>query len=604
MPEIKGERPPGRSLKPLQALWPFLRPYRARLAFALIALVIASGALLSVPVALRHVIDAGFADGGAASVDRQFSWLLALAAVLAVFAAARLYLVSSLGERVVADVRKAVYRHVIGMDPAFFEVTQTGEVLSRLTTDTTLIQSIAGVGLSITLRSTLNLTGGLVMLTITNARLTAVIVGLLLTVVLPLMVVGRRVRRLSRASQDRVADASAFAGETLNAVQVVQAFTLEPLLVERFGAAVERAYQTALRRVRTRAALTGVSILLAFVAVVFTIRLGSRTVTTGGMSPGELGQFLLYAFFVAAAVAALSEMWGEVQRAAGAMERIVELLRASAHIRTPASPRPLPAAGRGAIAFRHVDFSYPSRPDELALAGFDLDVAAGETVALVGPSGAGKSTTFHLLLRFFDPRAGRILIDGVDIADADPREVRARIGLVPQDTVVFGTTALENIRYGRPDASDEEVRAAARAAAASEFIESLPEGYDTFLGERGVRLSGGQRQRIAIARAVLKNPPILLLDEATSALDAENERLVQQALERLMQDRTTIVIAHRLATVLKVDRIVVMNRGRIVDVGSHAELTARCTLYARLAELQFGTEMDPRAAVGANPVAP
>jgi ATP-binding cassette, subfamily B, bacterial len=595
MPDIKSERPPGRSLKPLQALWPYLRPYRARLVLALVALVVASGALLTVPVVLRHIVDAGFGNASGATVDRQFSGLLVLAAVLAVFAAARFYLVSSLGERVVADVRKAVYRHVIGMDPAFFEVTQTGEVLSRLTTDTTLIQSIAGVGLSITLRSTLNLVGGLIMLAITNVKLTAFIVTLLLTVVLPLMVVGRRVRRLSRDSQDRVADASALAGETLNAVQVVQAFTLEPLLVQRFGAAVDRAYGTALRRIRVRAALTGVSILFVFTAIAFTIRLGARSVTTGGMSAGELGQFLLYAFFVASAVAALSEMWGEVQRAAGAMERIVELLRSRAHIRTPASPRPLDLAGRGAIAFRHVDFSYPSRPDELALAAFDLDIGAGETVALVGPSGAGKSTTFHVLLRFFDPRAGRILIDGVDIADADPRDVRARIGLVPQDTVVFGTTALENIRYGRPDASDDDVRAAARAAAASGFIEALPEGYDTFLGERGVRLSGGQRQRIAIARALLKNPPILLLDEATSALDAENERLVQEALERLMQDRTTIVIAHRLATVLKVDRIVVMNRGRIVDVGSHGELSARCPLYARLAELQFGTDPELRA---------
>jgi len=553
-----------------------------------VALIIAAGALLALPVAVRYLIDTGFASGDALAIDRQFIGVLIVAVVYALFAASRFYLVTWLGERVVADIRSAVYRHVIRLDPAFFEVTQTGEVLSRLTTDTTLIQSIAGVNLSITLRSTLNLIGGLVMLAVTSVKLTGMILVLVPLVIVPLLVVGRRVRRLSRDSQDRVADSSGLAGETLNAIQIVQAFTMEELQSARYAASVESAFRTAVKRTRVRAALTAISILFVFTAIALVLWIGAHSVLSGGMSAGQLGQFLLYAMFVAASTASLSEMWGEMQRAAGAMERMIELLNSTPHIRVPAQPRPLDATGRGAIELQNLTFSYPSRPNTRALANVNLRIDAGDTVALVGPSGAGKSTIFHLLLRFFDPSAGRILIDGADIVEAAPEDVRRRIALVPQDTVIFGATALENIRYGRPDASDAEVRAAADAAAAASFIEELPQGYDTFLGERGARLSGGQRQRIAVARAILKNAPILLLDEATSALDAESERLVQEALGRLMENHTTMVIAHRLATVLKVKRIVVLDRGRIVDSGSHAQLIERVPLYARLAELQFG----------------
>ena len=589
---VPADRPKSRSLGPLRALLPYLRPYRGVLALALLALLVAAAAMLALPVALRFLIDNGISSKSSDTINQYFVAFLAAAAVFGVFAALRFYLVSWLGERVVADMRSAVYARVIRMDPAFFEVTRIGEVLSRLTADTTLVQSIAGVNLSITLRSALSLIGSLVMLGVTSLKLTAILVVLIPVVIVPLIVLGRRVRRLSRASQDRIADTSSIADETLNAVQTVQAFTLEQINTERFDAAVEDSFGAAVRRTKTRSTLTALATMLVFGAITFVLWMGAHAVVRGEMTGGQLGQFLLYAGYVAIAAASLSEMWGEVQRAAGAMERLLELENAQPTIQAPPQPVALPAPGRGELSFEQVTFRYPSRPEAKALDAFDLRVRRGETVAFVGPSGAGKSTTFQLLLRFYDPESGRVLIDGVDVSQADPLEVRSRIGLVPQDTVLFAASARENIRYGRPGASDQEVEGAARAAAADEFLRKLPEGYDTFLGERGTRLSGGQRQRIAIARAILRDPPILLLDEATSALDAESERLVQAALEHLMQGRTTIIIAHRLATVLQADRIVVMDHGRIVAQGTHAELVRGNELYARLAALQFADGTD------------
>jgi ATP-binding cassette subfamily B protein len=573
-------------------LLPFLAPYRARMIWALVALGIAAAAMLALPQALKKVIDEGFTAANAAIVDRYFLWLLLAAGVFAAFAALRMYLVNWIGERVVADLRSAVYKKVLHMDPAFFEVTKTGEVLSRLTTDTTLIQSLSGVGLSILLRSVVSFAGSLVLLLLTSLKLALIIFALIPTVLLPMLIFGRRVRRLSRDSQDRVADTSGLAGETLNAIQTVQAFTLEELVGRRYDTAVEESFTTAIKRTRVRAWLIAVAIVMTFGAVTLVLWLGARAVLAGTMTGGDLAKFLSYAIFMGTSVGALSEMWGELQRAAGAMERTVELLHSQPSIVVPASPVPLSADPRGRIDFDHLSFKYPSRPDTRALEDFTLTIAAGETVAFVGPSGAGKSTTFQLLLRFYDPASGRILIDGVDIAQADPQKVRGHIGLVPQETMIFGASARENIRYGRPTASDAEIEAAARAAAADEFIGKLPEGYDTFLGEKGARLSGGQKQRIAIARAILKNPPILLLDEATSSLDSESERLVQDALEKLMRDRTTLVIAHRLATAINSDRIVVIDHGRIVGTGRHEELLRDNALYARLAALQFGERFD------------
>lgn len=589
----KSEQSRKGSLSAFKGLAPFLRPYRRQFFLAAIALVVAAAATLAIPYAFKQMIDLGFgASAGARSikhVDATFLALFGVASVLALATAARFFIVSWLGERVTADIRSAVYRHVVDQSPEFFETTQTGEVLSRITTDTTLIQAVVGTSISMALRNVLLFVGGLIMLFVTSPKLSSIILVLLVLVIVPIILFGRRVRRLSRDSQDRIADASAMAGEILNAMPTVQAFTHEKIESSRFGESVESAFKTAMRRIRARALLTMVAIVLVFGTIVFVLWLGAHAVLEGSMTGGDLGQFILYASIVAGSIGALSEVMGEAQRAAGATERLLELLSVKSSIQNPARPLPLPGrtASGAALALADVTFSYPSRPETAALQHLSLSIAPGETVAVVGPSGAGKTTLFQLFLRFYDPQSGTIRLDGVDIRQLDLHTLRDAIGIVPQDTVIFSADAMENIRYGRAGASDEEVIAAARMAAAHEFIERLPQGYKSFLGERGVRLSGGQRQRIAIARALLKNPPLLLLDEATSALDAESERLVQSALEAAMVGRTTVIIAHRLATVQRADRIIVMEDGKIVETGTHASLVAMGGIYANLAALQF-----------------
>jgi len=584
MPDTAARAP---RVAPLFALLPFLRPYAKRWALAFLALLTSAGATLALPVAFKYLIDRGFASGDRTHIDRYFIALFIVSLILAAATALRFYWVSWLGERVTADLRRAVYDHVMRMSPQFFETTQTGEVLSRLTTDTTLIQTVVGTSLSLGLRNLLLAVGGIAMLITTSPVLSGYIIATLVVVVAPIVIFGRRVRRLSRASQDKIANASALAGEVLNAMPTVQSYTQETYEAKRFGSAVELAFDTALTRIRARASLTAVVIVFVFAAVVFVLWLGAQAVLAGQMTAGQLSQFILYAVFTAGAVGAVAEVWGDLQRAAGATERLLQLLAARSPVEEAGTTVPLPAHGAG-IRFHDVSFSYPSRPGIAALSGFSLDVRPGEHVALVGPSGAGKTTLFQLLLRFYEPQSGDILINGVSTNQVPLASLRKAIGVVLQESVIFSGSVLDNIRYGMPDATLAQVQRAAEMAAAAGFIAELPQGYDTFLGERGVRLSGGQRQRLAIARAILKNPPILLLDEATSALDAASERLVQTALDNAALNRTTLVIAHRLATVQQADRIVVLDQGRIVAQGRHTELLQSSPLYAQLAALQFG----------------
>jgi len=580
-------RPSSKNLGQLSLLWRYVRPHRARVFAAAVALIVAASSVLAIGQGLRLVIDRGIAAGNPGLLDEALIGLFVVILVMACATFSRYYLVTWLGERVTADLRRAAFDHILALSPAFFELTRTGEVISRLTNDTQLLETVVGSSASFALRNLLLMLGAFVMLALTSAKLTLLVLIGVPVVFLPIAVAGRRVRRLSRASQDRIADVAAYVDETLHEIRTVQAYVHEDADRALFTDRVEAQFGTARRRILVRAAMIAAVILLSFSAIGAILWVGGHDVVAGRLSPGDLSAFVFYSVMVAGGVGAIAEVWGDLQRAAGAAERLVELLATVPAITAPPTPRALPLPARGAVRFEAVDFAYPARPATPALHDFSLAVAPGEKVALVGPSGAGKTTVFQLLLRYYDPQAGCVRLDGVDVRDLDPRELRRHVALVPQDPVIFASSVRDNVRYGRPEAGDAEIEAACRAAFAWEFVARLPQGLETVLGERGVQLSGGQRQRLAIARAILADRPLLLLDEATSALDAESERLVQQALATLMRDHTTLIIAHRLATVLHADRIVVLDQGRIVEVGTHASLSQAGGLYAKLAALQF-----------------
>ncbi len=581
------DRPASKNLGPLKRLLPFARPYILQIGLALTFLVLGAAATLSLPVAVRHMIDLGFSPEHQDAITRYFAIMFAVAVAMAIFTGLRYYWVTWLGQRIVADLRDAVYRKVLAMSPEFFETTRTGEVLSRINTDTTLVETVVGSTFSISLRSVVMLIGSAIMMTISSPKLAGMIALVIPAIIIPIVIASRIVRKLSKLSQDRIADCSAMATETINAVQTVQAYAQEKSEVQRFSAAVMDAFNANVKRIRAETLMSIAVIIMMFGGVVLVLWMGARSVIDGTLSAGVLSQFVLYAILAAGTMGALSNVIGEMMRAAGALERITELLSMTPSIRSPGEPQLLPEPVKGNIQIKELEFAYPSRLDTPILHNIDVNIKAGETVALVGPSGAGKSTFFQLLMRFYDPTAGSIAVEGIDIRDLDLASLRKQMALVSQDVTIFSSNALENIRYGASDRTCEEIKQAARAAHADEFISAMDKGYETYLGERGVRLSGGQAQRLSIARALITDPPILLLDEATSSLDAESERLVQQALDEIMPGRTTLVIAHRLATVRKADRILVLDQGRIVAEGKHDELIEQNQLYARLSELQF-----------------